>query len=321
MSGFYIGIDLGGTKVATVLTDREGKILASDRRPTEAAAGAERVLDNICGSVRAVMGDTSANQIVGIGVACAGAVDIKKGIIVDTPNLGWKNFAINQALEERLHLPCALENDANAAALGEWLFGAGKNTSDLIYITVSTGVGGGIICNRQIVHGRDYAAGEVGHIVVDVDGPLCNCGRRGCLEAISSGTAITAQARKLVASGRPSLILAKAQNDPAQINPYTIGLAAAEGDALAKEVLDRAFYYLGVGVGNLIQIFNPEKIIIGGGVSKLGAVMFEGVWQVVRANTFAHTIKGLEIVPPVLGDECGTIGAAAVAVECFANHP
>ncbi|HYH01890.1 MAG TPA: ROK family protein [Bacillota bacterium] len=317
MNRYFIGVDLGGTKIASVLTDSTGQIVASDKRPTNAAAGADEVVANIFDSIRSITKGVSQECLQGIGIASPGPVDIKQGVIIDAPNLGWKNFAISEVLEAEFQIPCLLENDANAAAIGEWVFGAGKGLHDLIYITVSTGVGGGIICNNQILHGRDDAAGEIGHIIVEADGPYCKCGKKGCLEAISSGTAIAAAARRLIGEGRPSSILTKVQNNPALINTQIVAAAAAEQDPLAVEILNRAIYFLGIGVANLIQIFNPELIIIGGGVSKIGSILYEGVWQVVVENTFAHTVKDLMIVPPGLGDACGTIGAAALAVRQF----
>lgn len=315
MDRYYIGVDLGGTKIASVLTDSDGQIVAADKRPTNAAAGAEEVIANIFAGIRRVTKGVAPESLQGIGIASPGPVDTKHGIIIDAPNLGWKNFAINQVMEAEFKIPCLLENDANAAAIGEWVFGAGKGLRDLIYITVSTGIGGGIICNNQILHGRDGAAGEIGHMIVDTEGPDCKCGRKGCLEAVSSGTAIATAARRLIGQGRPSSILARAQNNPDLINAQIVAEAAAENDSLAKEILDRAIYFLGVGVANLIQIFNPELIIIGGGVSKIGSILYEGVWQVVLKNTFPHTVRDLAIVPPGLGDNCGSIGAAALAVR------
>lgn len=318
MDRYCIGVDLGGTKIATVLSDLQGRIISADRRPTNAAAGTAKVLEQIFTSIRQVMRGVDPEGILGIGVVSPGPVDREKGIIVDAPNLGWENIPIGKIIQEQFQTPCALENDATAAALGEWVFGAGRNLNDLIYITVSTGIGGGIICNGQILHGRDGAAGEIGHMVVDVTGPPCNCGKKGCLEAISSGTAIAAAARRLVGAGRDSSLIIKSQNNPDLITAQLVAEAAAEGDPLAVAVLEHAIYFLGIGVANLIQIFNPELIIIGGGVSKIGKPLFDGVWQVVAANTFAHTVKDLLIVTPELGDNSGTIGAAAVAIQNFA---
>jgi glucokinase len=317
MGEYYVGIDLGGTKIASVLTDKAGRIITSDRRATNAAAGGGQVFKNISDAIRAVITGVERSEIKGIGIASPGPVDIRNGKIVATPNLPWQNFAITQKVEAEFQLPCALENDANAAAIGEWLFGAGKNRQDLVYITVSTGVGGGIICNGQILHGRDDAAGEIGHMTVANDGPRCGCGKYGCLEAVSSGTAIGKEAQRLIAAGRNSSILLKALHNPELINAKIVAEAALENDALAVEIFTRAINYLGIGIANLIQLFNPEMIIIGGGVSKIGPLLFEGIWPVISANTFAHTIRGLPIVPPALGDNCGSLGAAALAINCF----
>jgi glucokinase len=317
MGEYYVGIDLGGTKIATILTDRAGRIIAEDRRLTNVAAGGEQVYKNIGAGIRTVLAGVERAGIKGIGIASPGPVNIRSGKIIAAPNLSWENFAIKQRLEAEFQLPCALENDANAAAIGEWLFGAGKNRQDLIYITVSTGVGGGIICNGQILHGRDDAAGEIGHMTVANDGPHCNCGKYGCLEAVASGTAIGNEAKRLIVAGRNSSILLKAENKLELINAKIVAEAALENDPLAMEIFTRAINYLGIGIANLIQIFNPEMIIIGGGVSKIGPLLFEGIWPVISANTFTHTIRELPIVPPALGDNCGSLGAAALAINCF----
>jgi glucokinase len=318
MGECYVGIDLGGTKVATVLTNKTGRIIAADRRPTDAAAGSGQVLKNISDGIKTVISGIDRREIKGIGIASPGPLDIRKGIIVATPNLPWKNFPLCAKLVEEFQLPCAMENDANAAALGEWFFGAGKKTRDLIYITVSTGIGGGIICNGRIIHGRDDAAGEIGHMFVAKDGPRCGCGKYGCLEAVASGTAIGKEAKRLIAAGRTdSSILLKVNHNPELINAKIVAEAALENDPLAVEIFTRAINYLGSAIANLIQIFNPEIIIIGGGVAKIGAMLFEGIWPMIRANTFEHTIRELPIVPPALGDNCGSLGAAALAINCF----
>jgi glucokinase len=317
MSSYFIGVDLGGTKIATSLTDATGELLSADFRPTHARDGAERVLQNIGDSIRAVMEGVEPGRIKGIGVASPGPVDIKQGMIIDAPNLGWQHFGLIKRLEDTFRIPCVLENDANAAAIGEQLFGAAKHVTDLIYITVSTGIGGGIISNGRILHGRNDAAGEIGHMCVAIDGPVCGCGKRGCLEAVSSGTAIGNEARRLLGEGRESSILAKAGNRLEAVNAQVVAEAAREDDPLARAILDKAFTYLGIGIANLIQLLNPEMIIIGGGVSKIGQPLFDRIWPVIRAYAYPHTVLDLPIVLPALGDKCGTLGAAAVAIKAF----
>jgi glucokinase len=317
MSSCYIGVDLGGTKIATSLTDSTGKLLSADFRPTNVIDGADRVLQNIGDSIGAVMEGVDRSRIKGIGVASPGPVDIKRGLIVDAPNLRWKDFELVKHLEEIFKIPCVLENDANAAAIGEQLFGVARNVADLIYITVSTGIGGGIISNGRILHGRNDAAGEIGHMCVAIDGPVCGCGKRGCLEAVSSGTAIANEAKRLLKTGRESLILIKAGNQLDAVNAHIVADAFRQGDPLAQEILEKAFTYLGISIANLVQLLNPEMIIIGGGVSKIGQPLFDRVWSMVRTYTYPHTVRDLPIVSPALGDKCGTLGAAAVAIRAF----
>jgi glucokinase len=316
MKPLYIGVDLGGTKIASVITDNEGNILNSDLRETQAAEGTDKILQRIYDSIGTVAKD-NLESVKGIGVISPGPVNIRKGVIINAPNLQWNNIPIVKLIKDKFPLPCILENDANGAAYAEKKFGVGKQFNDLIYITVSTGIGGGIIVGGEIVHGRDDSAGEIGHLSVVDWGPLCGCGHRGCLETVSSGTAIARQAKNLIQDGVPSLILDLVNGELNQITSKTVAEAAEKGDLLARRILFRAFDYLGIAVANLVQIFNPEMIIIGGGVSKIGKPLFDQVWQVVREHTYPHTIQGLQIVPSSIGDNLGALGAAAVAIKNY----
>lgn len=313
MAGLTVGVDLGGTKVAAALMGPEGEILAEDRRPTEADRGVGRVIDNIVAAVRQVAGAGLA-RVAAIGLGAPGPLNCREGLVYSAPNLpGWEDVPVVRLLEERLPVPVVLENDANAAGYGEWAFGAGRGTSDMIYLTISTGIGGGFILGGRIYHGRDDSAGEVGHTTVLPDGPRCNCGRLGCWEALCSGTAIAAAMVRRLAAGAWSSVPALAGGDMHGITAGHVAQAAREGDGEAKAVLDEAFFYLALGITNLIHLLNPEMIVIGGGVAKLGEQLFAPVRAMVGARAYPAMARDLPIVPAALGDRAGVVGAAAIA--------
>lgn len=308
-----IGVDLGGTKIATVLVDGDGSILAEDRRPTEAEKGVSGVIANIAASVRATAG-ASLDRVAVAGLGAPGPLNCGQGLIYNAPNLpGWNDVPIVRLLEEEIGVPVVLENDANAAACGEWALGAGRGTRDMIYLTISTGIGGGIIIGGRIHHGRDDGAGEVGHMTILPDGPFCGCGRRGCWEALCSGTGIAAAMRRRLAGGERSAALSLAGGDPAAVTSAHIARAAREGDATAAAVMEEAVSYMAIGIANLIHLLNPEIIVIGGGVAKLGDQLFVPLRAKVAERAYPAMVKDLPIVPAALGDRAGLLGAAMAA--------
>jgi len=210
-------------------------------------------------------------------------------------------------------VPVYLENDANAAALGEFHFGAGKDVSNMVYMTLSTGIGGGIILNNKLIHGVRDSGGEVGHQTILPDGPLCNCGNRGCLEALSSGTGIAKIFREKLASGRSSIV-SQWVNRPEEISAKIIADAAKMGDPLAKEVWDSAIYYLGIGVANIVTIVSPEMVVLGGSLTKYGDELFIKVREIVRKRARLVPTDEIKIVPAKLGDDVGILGAVAVGL-------
>lgn len=318
MADLTIGVDLGGTKIAAALVDREGGILGEDRRPTEAERGVEHVMANMAAAARAAAGD-HLGRVSAVGLGAPGPLNIARGLIFKAPNLpGWDDVPVVSLLQERLGgLPVFLENDANAAGYGEWAVGAGRGTRNMIYLTISTGIGGGIIIDGRVYHGRDDAAGEVGHMTVEPDGPPCGCGRRGCWESLCSGTAIAAEMARRLAAGARSRALDLAGGDPQAVNPAHVAQAAREGDTEAAAVLEKAFFYLAVGITNLIHFLNPEMVVLGGGVAKLGDQLFIPVRRLVQERAYPALVKDLPIVPAVLGDRVGVLGAAMVAQDAL----
>ncbi len=312
---YVVGVDLGGTKILTALVDLTGAVRAR-RRVATPQSGPAAVVDAIAATVEGVLAEAGLSRAAcpGIGVGAPGPLDPHSGVVYEPANLaGWRDVPLADLLGGRLGLPCYVENDANAAALGEWWAGAGRGISDLVYITVSTGIGGGIILGDRLLHGVSGTAGEIGHTVVDADGPLCGCGRRGHLEALASGRAIARQAAEAVASGRPTALAALGA-DPARLTAEVVARAAREGDPVAREIFERAGFYVGVGVANLLNLLNPRRVVIGGGVSKAGDLLLDPVRRTARQFAFERPARDAEIVPAALGDDAGAVGAAAVVL-------
>ena len=260
-----VGIDLGGTKIRSVVTRADGTILGEDVRPTDAEVGQDVVVDHLVASARAAVAASgiSHDAILAVGVTAPGTVDFEAGVLHQPPNLpGWDAVPLGRLLSDLLDRPVFLENDANAAAYGEWRYGAGVGLRHLIYLTVSTGIGAGLILNGKLYRGADGAAGELGHTTIDVNGPPHNCGMVGCVEVLASGTAIARMASEAVAAGR-SAQLARLAAEAGELTAAEVDRAADAGDPAAQEILARAASYLGVGLANYINIFNPEAIVVG----------------------------------------------------------
>ncbi|HEX2914641.1 MAG TPA: ROK family protein [Chloroflexia bacterium] len=317
-TGRIIGVDLGGTKARAVLSDGSGTFLARAQLPTEADLGLEHVLNNIETVVRAVMELADFSSLIGMGIGAPGPLNPETGIVYSPPNLpGWNYVPLRDIMEERIGLPVYLGNDANLAALGEYTFGAGKDYRFLVYITVSTGVGGGIIEDGRILMGARGAAGELGHMSIDLNGPRCNCGNIGCLEILTSGTAIRRRAIEMLDAGRPSLLAEMSGSDPEKITAELVARAALQGDEAALELLEQTGVYLGVGVTNILHIFNPEIVVIGGGVSRIGELIFEPLQRVVEERAMPAFREQVKIVPTDLGDDIGLYGAVALVLQNF----
>jgi glucokinase len=312
-SGFLIGVDLGGTKIHTALADREGQVLSEVRIPTEATKGPEWVIKRILDTINQTIQVAGINQgsVLGVAVGSPGPLSIKTGVVHSAPNLGWHEVPLRKLLEERLQKPVYIDNDANLAALGEHVYGAGRGVAHMVFITVSTGVGCGIILNGRVFHGVDGGAGELGHMKIMPDGPLCSCGSRGCLEALASGTAIARVARELVATGEGASILKHSGGNPGEITAITVTAAAAAGDEEAAGIVAEAARYLGIGISNVINIFNPELIVLGGGVMEIGQPLWQGVWKEVNSKALPSPRMQVRLVSAALGQRAGVLGAVA----------
>ncbi|GAA0078934.1 ROK family protein [Clostridium sp. CTA-5] len=311
MQTFVVGVDLGGTKISTALSKLNGEVISQTTVPTNANEGEIPVLNRIIESVDKVIKDGGATyqDVKAIGIGSPGPLDAEKGIIIYTPNLPFKNFNLVEPLKNKFGVPVFLDNDANVATIGEYMFGAGKGAKNVLFFTVSTGVGGGAILDGKIYRGHTSNALEIGHMTVAPDGPRCNCGNIGCVEATSSGTAIGKRGQEAV-STKVETSLRKYDH----ITSYEVFVEAAAGDEVAKDIIDNALNYLGIAVANAVSIFDPEIIIIGGGVSKAGEVVFDTVRKVVNKRCFKSMAESVKIVPAGLGTDAGVIGAVALAL-------
>ena len=314
---FVIGVDLGGTKILTALANREGRVLAEQKIPTEAAKGQQHVIAQIVQSVEHVRkkAGVQTEQVPVLALGSPGPLDTRTGVIRFAPNLAWHDLPIRQALERQLSIPVLLDNDANLAALGEHVYGAGRGEDNMVYITVSTGIGGGLIFGGRLYHGFTDGAGEIGHMTVSPDGPLCGCGNRGCLEALASGTAIARDARELATRGRGAQILAAAGGDVAGITAVTVAAAAAAGDDTAQSIICRAARYLGIGIANIINLLNPSLVVLGGGVMNIGEPVWQNLRTEVRARTLEEAGKSVRLAAAELGGRAGVMGAIALALR------
>ena len=309
-------VDLGGTKIRSIVADHRGDIRGVDQRPTGAADGQEAVVRRIVRSVGAALAKSGLREddLFAIGVAAPGPIDFERGLILAAPNLpGWREVPLGEILSQRLGRPSYLENDANAAALGEHRFGAGRGVQQMIYLTISTGIGGGLILNGQLYRGVDGTAGELGHIVVDERGPLDDCGMRGCLEAMASGTAIARMASEAVEAGE-SEVLGRA-SEVGELTSKEVQAAAKAGDPTARAILARAAHYLAIGLANFINIFNPQLFVIGGGAARMRQELIDPAFEEARRMAFSRPAATARLMPSALGGDSGTLGVAALALE------
>lgn len=306
-------LDLGGTNYRLALANDKGELLKRSSAAVK-PQDPEQTLDEIKQAISEMLSGIDRTTMRGMGIAIAGLVTQDTGVLLTSPNLlRWYNTPVKSIFEKELKLPVFVGNDATLAALGEYKFGAGIGCHDLIYITVSTGIGGGVIAGGKLLLGSRGFAAEVGHMTIDLNGPRCNCGNIGCLETLASGTAIARMAVERLSKGEKSAISELVAGDMSKISAEVVEKAAKKGDALALDIMNTAGTNLGVGVVNLIHIFNPELIIIGGGVSKAGDLIFEPVRRMVAQRVMRDI--SVRITAPVLGENPGLLGAVALVLE------
>ena len=313
-----LGIDLGGSKILTAVVNAQGQMFSRDHSATPAAEGQEAVIKSILKSVDRALDQASiaASDLGAIGLGAPGILSPETGIIFASPNLpGWRDVPLRDIIEKKLGKKTFVMNDANAAALGELYFGAGRGARNFICITIGTGIGGGIVIDGKIYTGAFGAAGEVGHMTIDNNGPLCKCGNTGCWETLASGTALLREAKHQIEEGASTSILDCAGGDMGKVTPKIIHTAAKQGDNLARELITQTGYYLGVGLANLINIFNPELIVIGGGLSNIGDMLLVPAFKTAKVRAYREAYQAVRFVPTELGQNSGVFGAAAFALR------
>jgi len=314
-----VAVDIGGTKIMTAIFASDGKIMAKDVRPTLGVEGVNRVIERISSAIEGLLSDNNVktSQTGAICIACAGGIDTGRGVVVTpSPHLpDWVEIPLADTIKKKLGISTYLINDASAAALGEHRYGAGRGVKNLVLLTLGTGIGGGIIADGKLYLGAVGGAGEIGHMTIDVNGPRCGCGNIGCLEILASGTAIAKNTVERIKRGEKSSLADMAGGDLNNITTEAIGQAARNGDKLAREVIGRAAYYLGIGLVNTVNIFNPEMIIIGGGMAELGEMIIGPGRKMVAERAFSISARAVRIVTAQLGNEAGIYGAAAFALD------
>lgn len=311
---FAMAIDLGGTKVAAAIVREDGTIVSHAARPTEAHRGGEWVLSRIKEAALEALENSKIqpSQLIGVGLGTPGIVDVEQGIMLsDAVNIpGWKGRNLKSELERVLGVPAFIENDANAAGLGEFVFGAGKGSRNLILVTLGTGIGGAVILNGELIHGASFAAGELGHISIDPNGPKCGCGNYGCIELYASGPAIAQRAREYVLCGVDTKLSTMAP--PEELTAEHVACAAQGGDLLAQSILAEAGKLLGVTLSGIVNLLNPDRIVIGGGVAQAGDWLLRPIRWEIKRRALPEAAKVLQVVPAALGTNAGILGAAAL---------
>jgi glucokinase len=315
---FIVGIDLGGTNIAAGVMPTDGtREIAMRMIPTKAEEGADSVVGRIAALIEDVIAQTQVEtgaeraDFLGVGIGSPGPLDRARGVVIVTPNLGWRDFPLRDEVSARVNLPATLDNDANCATIGEWWCGAAKGGRNVVGLTIGTGIGGGLILDNKLYHGASDAAGEIGHTTIDSTGRRCKCGNYGCLEAYTSGPAIAERAREVLEGDDDSLIPTMVDGDLSRVTAQTVFEASKRGDRVALDVVRDTAHFLGVGISNLINIFNPDTFVIAGGVTQAGDLLFDPLRAEVRRRAFKPSVEACRIVPGALPLSAGVVGAVA----------
>ena len=317
MSDVFLGIDLGGTFVKVAAVSRDERILAKLSLPSHADAGVDGVLEGMVTAADQVLASAglSRRDVLAAGIGAPGPMNWQTGVVFEPPNLpGWRNVPLADLMTKRLGVPCFVENDANAACYGEYWLGAGQGAENMCLLTLGTGLGGGIVVFKKLLRGVDGTAGEIGHMCVKRDGRPCNCGSRGCLETYASVTGMVRTAVKGLRDGRESSLRDACGGDFDKVTGKMISEAADQGDAFARWVISETGVWLGVGIATLINLFNPEKVVLCGGMISAGERLFQPIRDTARAMAFGVPAARAQIVPAGLGLDSGVIGAAGCAL-------
>lgn len=310
----YIGVDLGGTNIAVGIVNEEGELIYDDFIPTGKERNYEAIVNDIIDLINKIIKESGANKekIRAVGVGIPGVSEPNTGRVIKCPNLNFSGTPLKELMEEKLNIPVFVDNDATLAALAEHAAGSMKNVNSGVFITIGTGIGGGIILNGKIETGFHGIGSEIGHMIVGENYYNCGCGRNGCLETFASSTALISYTKKLIESGEETAILDKVGGNIEKLDGRLIFEAAKDGDILANKVVDRMVKYLAIGIMNIISIIDPEVFVLGGGISKAGNFLLNKIKEEVSRIKYFEELPIGNIVLAQLGNEAGIIGAAAL---------
>ncbi|HET9529254.1 MAG TPA: ROK family protein [Blastocatellia bacterium] len=316
MISYILGLDLGGTKVSAAVLDGEGNIISRARAKTRAWRDDEEVFATISrvGHRAVERAGIPVTRLSALGIGTPGPLDPVSGYIIEAANLRFRNFPLGPRLAEEFGCPVTVDNDVNAGLYGELKMGAARGANDVIGLFIGTGIGGGIIANGELYHGFSRNAGEFGHMIIQAEGPRCGCGRRGCIEAIASRTAMTRDLKKAIKRGEKSQLAKLLEKKNENITSRDLKQAFDDGDQLATKTVLRTAKYLGIAIGSLINVFGPQVVVLGGGVIEaFGQSLIERIDRAARKIAFEFAIKDVRIIKAELGDDAGVIGAAMLA--------
>ena len=315
---YIIGVDLGGTNLSVGAMPVDGsREIGLRTLPTRADLGANAVSDRIAAMVESVVLDlqqetgAARDDILGVGIGSPGPLDRERGVVIFTPNLGWRDYPLRDEISNRVHMRATLDNDANCATLGEFWRGAARGGRDVIGMTLGTGIGGGLVLDGRLYHGASDAAGEIGHTSIESNGRRCKCGNYGCLEAYCSGPAIAERAREALENEPSATIEALVEGDMSRLTAHVVYEAARRGDTVAREVVRDTARFLGTGLSNLINIFNPDTVVLAGGVTQAGEALMLPLQAEVKRRAFKTAVDSCRIVLGSLPMSAGVVGAVA----------
>lgn len=315
---YVIGVDLGGTNVRAAVVSRTGEIVGEGRTDSKAMEGLETTIVQIVQAIRMAVADASVAMcdVAGVGMGVPGTHRSEEGIVVWSPNFkDWNNVQLLAPIVEEVGVPAYMGNDANVAALGEYAFGAGRGAKIMVMFTLGTGIGSGLVINGRNFVGVTETAPEMGHHIILADGPRCSCGRYGCVESLCRRDAIIDRAARKAHQGRHTSLIEKSGHDLRYITPAMIAEAASEGDPVSIETLNEVGYYMGIAVANAINILNPDKVVIGGGIAQAGDLIFGPIRRSVEVNALYAPLQVCQILPAELGDDAGVLGGAAMVLQ------
>lgn len=319
-SKYVIGISVGGTKLAVVISDSRGEIIERIRKPTNSERGPENVIQRVFDMVNEIIRivGLDKNNCTGVGVSFGGPVNPKTGTTYSFVNCpGWGGIPLKKRIEVQLGLPVVIENDANASALAEWMYGAGRGYDYVVYMTMGTGIGGGIVVKGRLYKGTGGLAGEVGHQILLPNGPKCECGKRGCLESLCSGPAITRRAKEAIKKDPKTLILRIAEGKIENVKSEMVVRAARDGDRLANQLIYETATYMGWGIANIVSILNPDVVILGTVATAAGDLLLAPIRENVRKLGVGEAARRVKILPSQLGDQIDDLAAVSLVIRRF----